>query len=90
MAPIYPKSRAECRYSVFNGQINDKISKAALGMNLGFHCKIDDKFGCMGVPSNNCNFRIQVQAQAMLIFCLNLKLMSIYLNLAFVWGPESC
>ena len=25
----------------------------------------------------------------MLIFCLNLELMSIYLNLAFVWDPES-
>ena len=36
-------------------------------MNLGFQCKIDDKFGCMGVPSNNRNFRIQIQTQAMLI-----------------------
>ena len=39
MALIYPKSHAECRDSVFDGQINDKISKAALGMNLGFECK---------------------------------------------------
>ena len=39
MALIYPKSHAECRDSVFDGQINDKISKAALGMNLGFQCK---------------------------------------------------
>ena len=62
MALIYPKSHAECRDSVFDGQINDLISKAALGMNL------DDKFGCMGVPSNNRNFRIQLQAQALLIF----------------------
>ena len=36
------------------------------------------------------NFRIQVQAQTMYKFFLNLELMSIYLNLAFVWGPESC
>ena len=57
-------------------------------LQLAFSAKIDDKFGCMGVPSNNRNFRIQVQA--MLIFCLNLELMSIYLNLAFVWGPEIC
>ena len=33
MALIYPKSHAECRDSVFDGQIN------ALGMNLGFECK---------------------------------------------------
>ena len=66
MALIYPKSHTECRDSVFDGQINDQISKAALGMNLAFSAKIDDKFGCMGVPSNNRNFRIQ--AQAMLIF----------------------
>ena len=39
MALIYPKSQAECRDSVFDGQINDYISKAALGMNLGFECK---------------------------------------------------
>ena len=30
--------------------------------------KIDNKFGCMGVPSNNHNFRLQVQGYAMLIF----------------------
>ena len=68
MALIYPKSHAKCRDSVFDGQINDYISKTALRMNLAFSAKIDDKFGCMGVPSNNRNFRIQVQAQAMLIF----------------------
>ena len=39
MTLIYPKSHAECRDSVFNVQINDKISKAALGMNLRFQCK---------------------------------------------------
>ena len=39
MALIDPKSQAECRDSVFDGQINDKISKAALEMNLGFQCK---------------------------------------------------
>ena len=33
-----------------------------------FGAKIDDKFECKGVTSNNRNFRIQVQAQAMLIF----------------------
>ena len=30
--------------------------------------KIDDIFGCMGVPSNNHNFGIEVQGYAMLIF----------------------
>ena len=50
MAVIYPKSHVEGRYSVFDGQINDENSKAALGMNLGFDCKSYDKFGCMGYP----------------------------------------
>ena len=36
---MYPKSRVECRDSVFDGQINDENSKAAFGMNLGFECK---------------------------------------------------
>ena len=40
MALIYLKSHAECRDSVFDGQINVYISKAALGMNPGFQCKI--------------------------------------------------
>ena len=39
MALIYPKSYVECRESVFNGQINDGNSKAALGMNLGLECR---------------------------------------------------
>ena len=39
MALIYPKSHIECRDSVFDGQINDENSKAALGMNLGFEFK---------------------------------------------------
>ena len=30
--------------------------------------KNDDKFGCIGVPSNNRNFRINVQGYVMLIF----------------------
>ena len=36
MVLIYPKSHAECRDSVLDGQINNYISKAALGMNFGF------------------------------------------------------
>ena len=39
MALIYPKSHVKCRDSVYDGQINDKNSKAAIGMNLGFECK---------------------------------------------------
>ena len=39
MALIYPKSYVECGDSVFDGQINDENSKAALGMNLGFECR---------------------------------------------------
>ena len=39
MAIIYPKSHVECRDSVFDGQINDENSKAALGKNLCFKCK---------------------------------------------------
>ena len=36
---MYPKSHGECRDSVFDGQINDQNSKAALGMNHGFEYK---------------------------------------------------
>ena len=39
MALIYPKSHVECRDSVFDWQIIDGNSKAALGTNLGFECK---------------------------------------------------
>ena len=39
MALIYPKSNAKCRDSIFDWQIYDQNSKAALGMNLGFACK---------------------------------------------------
>ena len=39
MVLSYPKSHVECIDSVFDGQINDENSKAALGMNLGFGCK---------------------------------------------------
>ena len=39
MALIYHKSHVEGRASVFDGQINDENTKAALGMNLGFECK---------------------------------------------------
>ena len=45
---IYPKSHIECRDSVLDGQINEQNSKTALGMNLGFECKIDDKFRVHG------------------------------------------
>ena len=59
---IDPKSHVECRDSAFDGQINYQNSKTALGMNLEcLSAKIDDKFGCMGVPSNKRNFLIQVQ-----------------------------
>ena len=50
MAVIYLKSHVEGRYRVYDGQINDENSKAALGMNLGFDCKNFDRFGCMGYP----------------------------------------
>ena len=33
----------------------------------------NDKLGCMGVPSNNHNFRIEVQGYAMLIFLPQFK-----------------
>ena len=37
---IYPKSYVECKYSVFDGQINDNnYPKAALGMKLGLVCR---------------------------------------------------
>ena len=39
MAHIYSKSYVECRGSVFDGQINDENSKAALGLNLDFECR---------------------------------------------------
>ena len=55
-------------------------------MNLGLSAKIDDKFGCTGAPSNNINYRIEVQSYAMFIFCLNLELMSVHLNQSFVTG----
>ena len=35
---------------------------------MALSTKIDDKFGCMGVPSNKRNFLIQIQGYAMLIF----------------------
>ena len=35
--------------------------------------KYDDKFGCMRVPSNNRNFRIEVQGYAKLIFLLQFR-----------------
>ena len=35
---------------------------------MALSAKIDDKFGCMGAPSNNPNFRREVQGYAMLIF----------------------
>ena len=35
---------------------------------MALSAKIDDKFECMGIPSNNRNFRIQDQCYAMLIF----------------------
>ena len=57
---------------------------------LALSAKIDAKFGCMGGPSNNCNFRIEVQGHAMLIWCLNVELMSIYSNLSFVRCQQSC
>ena len=40
---------------------------------MALSAKIDDKFGCMGVPSNNRNFRIQLQDYAMLIFLLQFR-----------------
>ena len=45
-----------------------RFQRQCLEWILAFSANIDDKFGCMGVPSNNRNFWIQVQAQAMLIF----------------------
>ena len=35
---------------------------------MALSAKNDDKFGCMVAPSNNRNFRIQVQGYAMLLF----------------------
>ena len=63
MALTYPKSRVECGDGVFDGQINDENSYAALS-------KIDDKFGCMGYPPSIAIrlYRIEVQGYAMLIF----------------------
>ena len=67
MALIYPKSHVECRNSVFDVQFI-RIKKQHLERLLALSTKIDDKLGCMGVPSNNRNFQIQVQGYAMLIF----------------------
>ena len=39
MAIIYPESHIECRDSDFDGQINDKNLKTALGINIGFEFK---------------------------------------------------
>ena len=50
------------------GKYMIRIQKQRLEWILALRVKIDDKFGCMGVPSNNHNFWIQVQGYAMLIF----------------------
>ena len=46
-----------------------RIQRQRLEWILASSAKIDDKFGCMGVPSNNRYWLIQVQGYAMLI-CL--------------------
>ena len=66
MTLIYFKSHAECRDSVHEGQIMIRVQRQPLEWILALSAKIDGKFGCMGVPSNN--FRIQIQGYAMLIF----------------------
>ena len=39
MALTYPKSSIEYRENVFDGQISDENSNAALDMDLGFVCR---------------------------------------------------
>ena len=39
MSRTDPKLYEECRHSVFDWQINDENSKAALGMKPGFVCR---------------------------------------------------
>ena len=46
MALIYLISHVECRESVFDEQINEENSKAALGMDICF-AEINDKYGCI-------------------------------------------
>ena len=44
-----------------------RIWRQSLEWILALSSKIDDKCGCMGLPSNNHNYRIEVQGYAMLI-----------------------
>ena len=59
---------------------------------MALSAKIDDKFGCIWVPSNNRNFRIKVEGYAMLIFLpqfrtqVSLFESVIYLLLAKLWN----
>ena len=82
MALIYPKSKVEWRDSVLGGQINDENSKAARGGNLALSAQIDDKFGYITISTFK---KVQGHTVLFIIFCLNLELISVLLNLSFVW-----
>ena len=51
-----PKSQMYNVDNVFHGQMNDKNLNASLGKILVSSAEIDDKFECVGVPSNNLNY----------------------------------
>ena len=53
---------------------------------LALRAEIDDKVRCIGYPQTISIIKKTVQGHAMLVyFRLNLELMSVYLNLSFVW-----
>ena len=68
MVLIYPKSHVECRDSVFDGQINEENSKAALGMNLDLNWVQKLTINTL----KQSQLLNKVQGYAMLIFLVNL------------------
>ena len=66
---IIEKSAWRCYVNIFpQFRTNVSLLESFFRILPALSAKIDDTFGCMGVPSNNHNFGIEVQGYTMLIF----------------------